>query len=348
MTSKTAKQPTNQYVEMLEKEINKEYGKGVIKNGADFVKKNQIIVPISPAFDVACGGVPTGGFTTLYGPPKVGKSVTALQIAANAQDPEYATDGEPEGRHIYYHNLEHRVQARDIQGIVNIELGRFHLIESIKGRILSAEEHLTLAEKTIKTHPGSIIIFDSVAAMCTETELNKGMGDFQRADAQRLLAKFCRRVAPSVYVNDCMVISITQLMGNPGGMPGSPTTKEKGGYAIGYQVDTKLQATHCTPWKLGTGEEDDQIGQIVHWKIINSPIKGHGKKLDSYLRYGIGLDKVWELVKLGESLGLVEKSGAWYAYKDTKAQGIAKFVAAFYSDPTILKTLDKEIKEFYK
>lgn len=348
MTTKSAKQPVNQYVEMLEKEISKEYGKGIIKDGADFVKKNQIVVPISPAFDVACGGVPTGGFTTLYGPPKVGKSVTALQIAANAQDLEFATAGEPDGRHIYYHNLEHRIQARDIQGIKNIELSRFHLIESIKGKILTAEEHLTLAEKEIKTHPGSIIIFDSVAAMCTETELNKGMGDMQRADAQKLLAKFCRRVAPSVYVNDCMIISITQLMGNPGGMPGSPTTKEKGGYAIGYQVDTKLQATHCSPWKIGSGEEDEQVGQIVYWKIINSPIKAPGKKLESYIRYGVGIDKVWELIKLGEALGIVEKSGSWYTYKEVRGQGMPKLAAAFYSDPAMIKKLDSEIKEFYK
>jgi recombination protein RecA len=340
---------TNKYFEMIEKEISKEFGKGVIKDGKDFVKKGQIIIPLSPAFDVACGGVPTGGFTTLYGPPKVGKSVTALQLAANAQAPEFATEGETEGRHIYYHNLEHRIQSRDIQGIQNIDLNRFHLVESIKGRILSAEEHLTLAEKEITTHPGCIVIFDSVAAMCTSTELQKGMGDMQRADAQKLLAKFCRRVAPSVYVNDCMVISITQLMGNPGGMPGSPTTKEKGGYAIGYQVDTKLQATHCTPWKVGkTEEEGEQIGQIVHWKIINSPIKAPGKKLDSYIRYGIGIDKTWELLKLGEALNVVEKSGSWYTYKTVRGQGMPKFATALQESPEIMKQLELEIQEFFK
>lgn len=346
----------NPYFEMILKETNKELGDGILKDGHELLNKQQIIVPISPALDVVCGGVPTGGFTTLYGPPKVGKTITALQLAANAQDIKYKSPGEDEGRYIYYHNIEQRIQPRDVAGISNLNMDRFKWIESKKGNILTAEKHLAQAYREITTHPGCIVIIDSVAALLTESEATKGMDEVQMAAGAKLMAKFCRKVSGAVSVNDCMVICITQLMGNPGMGAGN---KEKGGFALGYQVDTKLQATHHTPWKIG-GEDSDPIGQIVHWKVINSPIKSPGRKADSYIRYGIGIDKVWELSELAESLGIIDKAGAWYTCKfmqshvtdynekEYKFQGKAKLVDYLNNDKKALDILQKEVGEFYK
>lgn len=334
----------NKYLEMILKETKKELGEGVIKDGDALINRKQTIIPISPMLDVVCGGVPTGGFTTLYGPPKVGKTITALQIAANAQDPKFMVEGEDEGRYIYYHNIEHRIQARDVEGIANLDMNRFQWIESTRGKILTAEEHLSQAEREVKTHPGSIIVIDSVAALLTEAEATKGMNEMQMAAGAKLLAKFCRKVAGAVHVNDCMIICITQLMGNPGMGAGN---KEKGGFALGYQVDTKLYGTHKEDWKIG-GDSSDPIGQIVHWKVINSPIKSPGRKTTSFIRYGVGIDKVWELMQLGKSLGIINQAGSWYTWKDNKYQGEANLCELFYNSKEETEELETKVMGFYK
>lgn len=339
MAKALSSRSTNKYLEILRKEITKEFGDDILTDGEDFTNKDKMKIPISPALDSIAGGVQSGGFVTLYGAPGIGKTLTAMQIGANAQAKEYALPSDDDGRHIYYHNLEHRIKKRDIYGIANLDRDRLHIIESTRGKILSAENHLYLAEKEIKTHPGSIIIFDSVAAMCTDTELEKDIGDSQaQAAPQRLLARFCRKAAPAVYVNDCVVISVTQLMGNPSGYGGN---KEKGGLALAYQADLKLYAKSMAFWKLT--ETSDPIGQIVTWQVIKSPYKSPGRTIESWIRYGIGIDMAMELVKIGEQLGIVAKAGAWYSYKTVKECGALKMTEALMADKKVYAELWKEL-----
>lgn len=329
----------NKYLEIIKKELDKEFGDGTLVDGTDFTNKDVMKIPISPMLDSICGGIQSGSFVTFYGPPGVGKTLTAMQFGRNAQDEKYKLPHEDDCRHIYYHNLEHRIKKRDIYGIEGLDTSRLHIIESTKNKILSAENHLHIADKEIRTHPGSIIIFDSVAAMCTDTELSKDIGDSQaQAAPQRLLARFCRKMSSAVYVHDCIVISITQLMGNPSGYGGN---KEKGGLSLAYQADTKLYAKNSTFWKAT--DKGDPIGQVVEWQTIKSSYKSPGRIAESWIKYGTGIDIYLETIKLASQLGLIEQGGAWFTYKDHKVQGAAKLAELLKSDVKVYNELTTDL-----
>lgn len=330
----------------IEKDIIKEFGDGVIRSGSSVVDTDLLVIPVSPSLDVVLGGgIPEGSFVTFTGQPKCGKTTTSLHFAANCQSKELGGELCPEGRHVYFFNIEGRLKKRDLEGIPNLDLERFHVIGSEPGRILSAENYLSIAEKTINEVPGSVIILDSYSALCTEAEITSSMDKMQRADGAKLLAKFCRKIANVVPVNRNIVIGITHLMGNPTGY--GAEFKEKSGQAVAYQVDVKLRAKRFAPWEVsGT-----QIGQTIDWQIVTSALGPPGGKITSYLRYGQGIDRETELVTLASDLGLISKAGAWYTFSFSekedkpKFQGVEKCRLALLEDNELKESLRKSIND---
>jgi recombination protein RecA len=308
----------------IEASIKKTFGDDILLSGNSIKDKKTVVIPVSPALDMALqGGIPEGSFVVLTGQPKCGKTTTSLSIAATAQEEKYRGNlAKP--RHVYYLNIEGRLKKRDIEGIVGLDLERFTLIGSAQGKILHAEEYLQIAEQIINQEPGSVIIIDSYSALCTEAEITSDMNKMQRADGAKLLAKFCRKVANVIPVNKNIVIGITHLMGNPTGY--GAEFKEKSGQAIAYQTDVKLRAKKFTPWLLG--KENTQIGQEVEWQVICSALGPPGATTTSYIRYGQGIDKYMELFNLAVDVGLINKGGAWYTFttveESPKFQGSEK------------------------
>jgi len=307
----------------IEKDIVKQFGEGVIRSGASVVDSELLVIPVSPALNLVLGGgIPEGSFITFTGQPKCGKTTTALHFAASCQRTEYGGELAPDGRDVYFFNIEGRLKKRDLEGIKGLDLNRFHVIGSEPGRILSAEDYLSIAEKTINNVPGSVVILDSYSALCTEAEITSSMDKMQRADGAKLLAKFCRKVANVVPVNKNLVMGITHLMGNPTGY--GAEFKEKSGQAVAYQVDVKLRARRFSPWEVsGT-----QIGQTIDWQVITSSLGPPGGRISSYLRYGEGIDECTELVAIGSDLGLIAKSGAWYRFEFVEEEDKPKFQGA--------------------
>jgi|TARA_R110002110_G_scaffold381545_1_gene592441 recombination protein RecA len=310
-------------ISAIEKDIIKEFGEGVIRSGSSVIDSELLVVPISPALDLVLGGgIPEGSFVTFTGHPKCGKTTTSLHFAAKCQRPENSGELCPDGREVFFFNIEGRLKKRDLEAISGLDLDRFHVIGSEPGKILTAEDFLSIAEKTINNVPGSVVILDSYSALCTEAEITSSMNKMQRADGAKLLAKFCRKIANVVPVNKNIVIGITHLMGNPTGY--GAEFKEKSGQAVAYQVDVKLRAKRFSPWEIsGT-----QIGQTVEWQVVTSALGPPGGKITSYLRYGQGLDECTELVILGSDLGLITKAGAWYKFDFVESDDKPKFQGA--------------------
>lgn len=329
----------------LKEDVLKTFGEDIILSGNAIVDKKIITIPVSPSLDIVLnGGIPEGSFVVLTGQPKCGKTTTSLDFAATAQRPEYQGDLK-KPRAVYYLNIEGRLKKRDLEGIPNLNLERFHVIGSQQGKILHAEEYLQIAEKIINEEPGSVLIIDSYSALCTEAEITSDMDKMQRADGAKLLAKFCRKVANVIPVNKNIVIGITHLMGNPTGY--GAEFKEKSGQAIAYQTDVKIRAKTFKPWVLSS--DNTQIGQEIEWQVLCSALGPPGAVISSYIRYGQGIDRYTELINLASDLGLIHKGGAWYTIISVedkpKFQGTEKVRQYLLDNKEVYDSLLKTVKE---
>jgi RecA/RadA recombinase len=331
--------------------ILKEFG-AVIKSGKSVLESRPIIIPVSPALDIALGGGITDGATiTLAGPPKAGKSVTALWIAANAQNKKYALPG-TEGREVFYANIEGRLKARDLEGIPHLDLSRFHVIgsspndaEGKGGKILMAQEYLSIIEKIIHQKPGSIIIVDSFSALVTSEEYTGSMEDMQRASGAKLLYKFFRKISNVIPVNRTILLAVNHVIANPG--MGNPNS-ESSGRAVQYFADFRLMCKFFTFIKPGGKDSTDSpIGQEVNWVIACSGLGSPGATPTSIIKYGKGIDQEQELAQICIDLGIIVQSGAWYQFpnEEKKIQGINNVKQHLVDNPELYKTLFSQVKE---
>ncbi len=302
------------------KDIQKTFGKNIVRPAQHILDKPRIVIPFSPKLDMIIGGVPEGSFVVIAGPPKIGKTLSALHLCGTAQKKEHGGELAPNGRDLFILNIEGRLHKRDLVGHPDIDMNRTHVIGSKPGNILTAQNYLTIGEKIIREIPGSILLFDSFSTLCTEEEMNAPMDKMQRADGAKLLYKFCRKISNIIPINNNIVIGINHMMGNPGA--GMAETKEKGGYAVKYQADVHLHAKWKEEWKNTAG---DHIGLKVHWKCVTSPITPPGGTEISYIRFGIGIDEIQELIEISIDLGLIKQGGAWYTVDFVKNKEKPKF-----------------------
>lgn len=318
--------------EKLRKEINKKHGEVLIP-ASKIIEKERKVVSISPMADYNLnGGIPEGSWLLLSGPPKCGKTVTALQIAANAQN-QY-------GKPVYYGNVEHRIEKKELTGIHGLNVDDVEMVQSYEGKIMSAQDHLQEYTTILKDVPGCILIIDSTSALCSEGEFGSDITAKARNEGPKLLATFCRRMAPVVPVNRALVIVIQHLIANTSGY-GEPQF-EDGGRKMQYQGDTKLRCTSFQKWE---NTKKEQVGQVLNWQIKTAALTKPGGKFSSYLRYGYGLDDIKEYISLGLDMGLIDKKGAWYSYAGQRTQGEEKLQNLFIESNEHLTTLKTQIEQ---
>lgn len=333
---------TPDYLKMMKKDIEKQF-KITLTDGSDFLNKEQTVIPLSPALDLITGGVLTGSFISISGPPKAGKSLSSLSIAATFQKPEHGS------RHVYYLNIESRLRRRDILGIEGLDENKFTIIQSKPGNILTGENYLAIAEHLIKSHPGCLIIIDSAGAICTNAEQIASMSEMQRADGPKLLAKFCRKVSNVLPTNDVTIICILHLMSNVTGY--GRNWLEKSGNAIKYITDTKLRIKKFTFLE----SDGKPVGQELNWICECSPLSPPGREIISTIRYGVGIDYKYETMKIGMDCGILKLSGSWITStllneyskndKDFTIQGKDNLYKFLLDHPKAYDLVNDKIKE---
>jgi RecA/RadA recombinase len=316
---------------MIEEIISK-YGEKVITSGTHLIQQPKKFIPVSPALDsILGGGIMEGCVVILTGNPKCGKTLTSLHFAGNAQK---------DGRKIFYLNVEGRLKARDIAGVKNLNSDEMQVIgsygideeeeveeeveeekkkgrkkkkkkkEPVSGKILCAEDYLGIAESLIRNVPRCVIILDSVGQLCSREEFDADVDEQKRAPVPVMLSRFTKKVSNILPVNNNILILITHLISNTGGGPAGFV--EAGGRKIAYAVDIKLRARLVKKWTVGKDEDSEQIGQIITWETGSTALLPPGMKCDSYMRYGLGLDEILELINLGKEYGLiVAGSSGW-------------------------------------
>lgn len=321
--------------------ISKQYGEGILIGGSRFLDEKKVILPVSPKLDMGLnGGIPEGSWVILSGNPKTGKSTLALDFAATCQKPEYGS------RPVVYLNIEGRLKEmnmKGVDGLITDNEDMFQILRSARGNILSAEKNLNIISDMIRCIPNLVVIIDSTSALCSEKEQSEDVSGQTRSLGPKILANFCRTMGTIVPVQNTTVIMIQHLIANTSGY--GPKLMEDSGRKVQYQVDVKLVCKGIEDWEEG----DKQIGQKVHWDIVTSALGPPGALVDTYLRYGHGIDKLMDYIELGLEVGLIAKGGAWYTLSflepTVQMQGMYKLYTYLKENPEAITLLQSEIKK---
>lgn len=337
------------FTDRIYADVEKGYGDGILISGDEALNNKPQLIPWAPSLDIILsGGVEEGSWVGITGHEKTGKTTAALTFAANAQRPEYGS------RPVYYAKVEGRLSLTHLRGIKGLDLrkGKFNIIQSVEGRILTAQDYLRILEGIIKTVPGAVIILDSISALCDEKESNEGVGTETRGGGAKLFSQWCRLLNQVVPVNRTIVIGITHLISNTSGM--GKMYAERAARMWLYQKDYDLRTVMKTAWKAG----EKQVGLEVKWACNTSKNGPPGMTMTSYLRFGTGIDRLYELLHLGIQCGLVRKSGSWLTLaclgrpeyhnlldggKVPQFQGTEKLYDAVLERPEWAAVLEKEV-----
>ena len=283
-------------------EVMKKYGKVVRSGNTVFDESENLeVIPVTPALDLALGGgIKEGSWVILTGDPKSGKTTTALQFAATCQSKEY---GE---RPIVYINAEGRLKSMNLGGIKGLEKEKIKIVES-EDEPISAEDYLDIVEKYVRAEPNCVVIIDSVSSLIPSRELMDEVSGQFRAGLPKILSNFTKRLGNVVPRQKSIIIMITHFIANTTGY--GKTKIADSGVKIRYQVDTHLEIKNTRPWEAG----GKQIGQMVNWRVLCSSAGGFpGGEAQSWIKYGIGIDRTQEIINMALEFGLVSKAGAWY------------------------------------
>ena len=282
-------------------QIDDNFGKGsVMRLGQQQAMDIESISTGSLSLDLALGigGLPKGRVIEIYGPESSGKTTLALQVVAEAQktggicgfvDAEHALDP---------------VYAKKL-GVKTDEL----LISQPD----TGEQALEIADTLIKSGSLSVLVIDSVAALTPKAELEGEMGDHHVGLQSRLMSQALRKLTGSISKSNTMVVFINQIRMKIGVMFGNPETTS-GGNALKFYSSVRMDIR-----RIGAIKEKDQIiGNSTRVKVVKNKVAPPFKMVEFDLMYGKGISKSGELIDLGSKADIIEKSGAWYAYKGEK------------------------------
>ena len=334
---KIVKSSKNQEIENKEKnkaleaaisQIDENFGKGsVMKLGQKAALNVESISTGSLSLDLALGigGLPKGRVIEIYGPEGSGKTTLALQVVAEAQktngicgfiDAEHALDP---------------VYAKKL-GVKTEEL----LISQPD----TGEQALEIADTLIKSGSISVLVIDSVAALTPRAELEGEMGDHHVGLQARLMSQALRKLTSSIAKTNTMVIFINQIRIKIGIMFGNPETTS-GGNALKFYSSVRMDIRRIGAIK----EKEEIIGNATKVKVVKNKVSPPFKVVEFDLMYGKGISKSGELIDLGSKADIVEKSGAWYAYKGEKiGQGRENAKIFLEKNPKIAAEIEMEIR----
>ena len=319
----------NKSLEAAISQIDQNFGKGsVMKLGQQQALDIESVSTGSLSLDLALGigGLPKGRIIEVYGPESSGKTTLALQVLAEAQkkggicafvDAEHALDP------IYAKKL----------GVKTSEL----LISQPD----TGEQALEIADTLIKSGSISVLVIDSVAALTPKAELEGEMGDHHVGLQSRLMSQALRKITGSVSKSNTMVIFINQIRMKIGVMFGNPETTS-GGNALKFYSSVRMDIR-----RIGAIKDKDQIiGNSTRVKVVKNKVAPPFKVVEFDLMYGKGISKTGELVDLGAKAGVVEKAGAWYAYKGEKiGQGRENAKIYLEQNPKVADEIEKVIRD---
>ena len=319
----------NKALEAAISQIDQNFGKGsVMKLGQQQALDIESVSTGSLSLDLALGigGLPKGRIIEVYGPESSGKTTLALQVLAEAQK---------KGGICAFVDAEHALDPIYAKKL-GVKTGELLISQPDTG-----EQALEIADTLIKSGSISVLVIDSVAALTPKAELEGEMGDHHVGLQSRLMSQALRKITGSVSKSNTMVIFINQIRMKIGVMFGSPETTS-GGNALKFYSSVRMDIRRIGAIK----DKDEIIGNSTRVKVVKNKVAPPFKVVEFDLMYGKGISKTGELVDLGVKAGVVEKAGAWYAYKGEKiGQGRENAKIFLEQNPKAAEEIEKTIRD---
>ncbi len=318
-------------LEQVLNEIEKQFGKGsIMKLG----EHSHIEVDTCPsgsiALDIALGvgGFPKGRIIEIFGPESSGKTTFALQAIAEAQK---------QGGRAAFIDAEHALDP-----VYAKKLG-VNINELLLSQPDTGEQALEICEALVRSEAVNIIVVDSVAALVPQAEIEGEMGDNHVGLQARLMSQALRKLSGTIGKTKTTAIFINQLREKIGVMFGNPETTP-GGRALKFYSTIRLDIRRAEQLKLG----ENVIGNRTIVKVVKNKVAPPFKTVSVDMIYGEGISREGEIIDLATDANILEKSGAWYAYKGEKIGQGKENVKALLKENTKLKEeLEQKVRDYY-
>ena len=313
-------------------QIEKQYGKGaVMKLGDSAANMNVETIPTgSLSLDIALGlgGVPKGRIIEVYGPESSGKTTVALHMVAEVQK---------RGGIAGFIDAEHALDPAYAKNI-GVDIENLYISQPDNG-----EQALEITETMVRSGAVDIIIVDSVAALVPKAEIDGDMGDSHVGLQARLMSQALRKLTAAISKSNCIVIFINQLREKVGVMFGNPETTT-GGRALKFYSSIRLDVRRIEALKQG----GEMVGNRTRIKVVKNKVAPPFREAEFDIMFGKGISKEGDVLDLAASVGIVQKSGAWFAYGGDKiGQGRENAKAYLREDPEIKHEIEHKVRVAY-
>ena len=310
--------------------LDKTYGKGTVMKMGDSV--HEVVESISTGsigldFALGVGGYPRGRVVEIYGPESSGKTTLTLHAIAECQK---------SGGIAAFIDAEHAFDRFYAQNLgVNID-------DLIISQPDHGEQALEIADNLIRSGAIDIIVIDSVAALTPKSEIEGEMGDSKMGLHARLMSQALRKLTSTISKTNCTVFFINQLREKIGVMFGNPETTT-GGNALKFYASVRLDIRRSTQLKDSSG---NALGNKTRVKVVKNKVAPPFRVCEFDIMYGEGISKLGEIIDIGTEAGIIDKSGSWFSYGETKlGQGRDSVKKLLKDNPELCDELEKKIFE---
>ena len=312
--------------------IEKDFGKGAIMKLGDKSKNMDVeTVPTgSLSLDLALGlgGLPKGRVVEIYGPESSGKTTVTLHMVAEVQK---------RGGIAGFIDAEHALDPSYARRI-GVDIDNLYISQPDNG-----EQALEITEMMVRSGAVDIIVVDSVAALVPKAEIDGDMGDSHVGLQARLMSQALRKLTAIISKSNCIVIFINQLREKVGVMFGSPETTT-GGRALKFYSSIRMDIRRIEAIKQG----GEIVGNRTRVKVVKNKVAPPFKEAEFDIMFGKGISREGDILDLAANTGIVNKSGAWYSYNDTKiGQGRENTKNYFRENPEIMEEIEHKVRAHF-
>jgi recombination protein RecA len=310
-------------------QIEKQFGKGSVMRLGDAAASYDIetVSTGSLGLDIALGigGLPRGRVVEVFGPEASGKTTLTLQVIAEVQRG---------GGTAAFVDAEHALDPAYAEKLgVNIN-------DLLVSQPDTGEQALEITDMLVRSNAVDIVVVDSVAALTPKAEIEGEMGEMQVGLQARLMSQALRKLTGNIKRSNTIVVFINQIRMKIGVMFGNPETTT-GGNALKFYASVRLDIRRIGAIKSG----EEVTGNMTRVKVVKNKVAPPFREAEFEIMYGLGISREGEIIELASTLGIVEKSGAWYAYKGSRiGQGKDNARNYLQSNKEVAREIEEQVR----